>query len=104
MAWNRLETENVLLGQRLVFRAPAEAEVAEAPRKQPKAGAKALAAAARAASDKQMAAPQVHRVQPGDTLFNISRRFKVSVQRLREANHLTSDDVKLGQKLVVPQS
>jgi membrane-bound lytic murein transglycosylase D len=50
------------------------------------------------------AAPQVHRVQQGDTLFNISRRFNVSVQVLRELNHLKTDEVKLGQKLLVPQS
>ncbi|WP_052732852.1 LysM peptidoglycan-binding domain-containing protein [Hymenobacter terrenus] len=104
MAWNNLESENVVPGQRLVFRAPADADTAPEPRKQRKASAKAVAVASpRATANKQVGAPQVHRVQPGDTLFNISRRFKVSVQRLREVNHLTSDEVKLGQKLVVPQ-
>jgi membrane-bound lytic murein transglycosylase D len=51
-----------------------------------------------------MESSKVHLVQPGDTLFNISRRFGVSVQDLRRVNHLTSDEVKLGQKLLVPQS
>ncbi|GAB3586697.1 LysM peptidoglycan-binding domain-containing protein [Hymenobacter daeguensis] len=112
VAWNDLESETVVLGQRLVFRAPAAGEgKAEAPRrqapvavaKQP-AAAPAAAATARPVPGKRELSSQVHLVQPGDTLFNISRRFGVSVQKLREVNHLTSDEVKLGQKLLVPQS
>ena len=48
------------------------------------------------------ALPNTHLVQPGDTLYSLSRRFGVSVAVLRKMNHLTSDDVKLGQKLLVP--
>jgi membrane-bound lytic murein transglycosylase D len=109
VAWNNLESETVMMGQRLVFRAPAVGEgKAEAPRRQTavatKAAVTAVAATSRPAVDKRGLSSQVHLVQPGDTLFNISRRFGVSVQKLREANHLTSDEVKLGQKLLVPQS
>ncbi|MBF9143160.1 LysM peptidoglycan-binding domain-containing protein [Hymenobacter properus] len=109
VAWNKLPSENVVLGQRLALSAPAETEaVAEASRKSGKAAAKELAAAPKtklkATPGKQDLASKVHLVQPGDTLFNISRRFGVSVQQLREVNHLTSDEVKLGQKLLVPQS
>ena len=103
MAWNGLESETVVPSQRLVFRAAADAEVAEAPRKSAKAVAKAAVGLA-PALDQHALPPRVHLVQPGDTLFNISRRFGVSVQQLREVNHLTSDEVKLGQKLLVPQS
>jgi len=80
-AWNQLPSERVLAGQRLRFSAPPEVVAARA---QPA----------------QLLAP-THIVQPGDTLFNLARRFKVSVQELRRLNHLTSDDVKLGQKLRV---
>ncbi|MBO2013041.1 lytic transglycosylase domain-containing protein [Hymenobacter negativus] len=111
VTWNDLESETVVLGQRLVFRAPASGEgKAEMPRRQApvvaaaKSAAPALAATSRPAADKRALPSQVHLVQPGDTLFNISRRFGVSVQKLREVNHLTSDEVKLGQKLLVPQS
>ena len=104
MAWNKLESETVVPGQRLVFRAPSENVAAgSVARKQPQGSPKAVAALPRPAPDKRELSPQVHLVQPGDTLFNISRRFGVSVQKLREVNHLTSDDVKLGQKLLVPQ-
>ena len=108
VAWNNLASEKVEAGQRLVFSKSAGAETApEAVHKQgrqPKATAKVAAATPRLALDKRLGPAQVHLVQPGDTLFNISRRFKVSVQVLREYNNLTSDEVKLGQKLLVPQS
>ncbi|ALW84553.1 hypothetical protein AUC43_05315 [Hymenobacter sedentarius] len=104
VAWNGLDSETVAAGQRLVFEAPAADAAPEAPRKQAKATAKAVAAAEPArAPGQSLGAPQIHLVQPGDTLFNISRRFGVSVKVLRELNHLTSDEVKLGQKLLVPQ-
>ena len=44
---------------------------------------------------------RVHQVQPGDTLYNISRRFGISVEELRKLNKLPSDAVQLGQRLVV---
>ncbi len=81
VAWNHLDEETVEAGRRLRFGPPAERETALASR---------LAAGRK-----------THLVQPGDTLFNISRRFGVSVAALRQLNHLASDDVKLGQRLLV---
>jgi membrane-bound lytic murein transglycosylase D len=44
----------------------------------------------------------VHHVQPGDTLWNISKRYNnVSVEKLRKANKLKGDDLKPGMKLIV---
>jgi membrane-bound lytic murein transglycosylase D len=91
--WNQLPTETVVAGQRLSFGGPAPAALAARP-------ARVHAA--------QRPAPNLstHTVEPGDTLFNISRRFNVSVQELRRLNHLPADDakLKLGQKLVLPAS
>ena len=106
MAWNGLDAETVTPGQRLVLHAPAaDASAPEGARRQSKPTASKATAAAptRAAPERKALVPQVHLVQRGDTLFNISQRFGVTVQVLREFNHLTSDDVKLGQKLLVPQ-
>ncbi|OGX84906.1 hypothetical protein BEN47_15690 [Hymenobacter lapidarius] len=106
VAWNKLPSEKVEAGQRLVFGEPTDAEAAPEAVRPPARIASKVAAASppRPALEKRLEKPQVHLVQPGDTLFNISRRFKVSVQLLREYNNLTSDEVKLGQKLLVPQS
>ena len=83
MAWNGLASENVVRGQRLVFQALADEADEPLPKtsgKQTKGAARAVVAASRHALDARSAdAKQVHLVQPGDTLFNISRRFGVSV-------------------------
>lgn len=95
-AWNQLPGESVLAGQRLRFSAPAATEATVAV-----ASPRPARPAAALQPEPQFS---THTVQAGDTLYNISRRFKVSVQELRRLNHLTSDDVKLGQKLVVQAS
>ena len=41
-------------------------------------------------------------VNPGDTLFNISQRFDVSLKELKQANSLKKDMVLIGQQLVIP--
>jgi LysM repeat protein len=41
-------------------------------------------------------------VNPGDTLFNISQRFDVSLGELKEANGLKQDMVLIGQQLMIP--
>lgn len=45
---------------------------------------------------------QRHLVKKGDTLSSISKKYKVSVGDLKQANGLTKDQVKLGQKIVIP--
>ena len=41
-------------------------------------------------------------VQQGDTLFSLSQRHKVSVAALRTANGLATNDIRIGQQLVIP--
>ena len=40
-------------------------------------------------------------VKQGDTLFNISQRFKITVDELKELNKKTDNTIKIGQKLLV---
>lgn len=99
-AWNRLESSQVVPGQKLVLHAPAlEEVVAEA---RPKAREPRATAGTKTAARPTPIPARVHLVQPGDTLYNISRRYQgVTVEQLRKLNHLTSDEVKPGQKLIV---
>ena len=96
--WNKLTSENVLAGQQLRLTAPADAPLllAAAPvaagRHTKHNEATTLAVSSKLAT---------HIVQPGDTLFSIAQRFGLSLQELKRLNHLASDHVKLGQKLVV---
>ncbi|MBI5567391.1 MAG: LCP family protein [Chloroflexi bacterium] len=45
---------------------------------------------------------QTYTVQMGDTLFSLSNRFGVSLDDLKAANGLLSDDIQAGQQLIIP--
>ncbi|MFN2284287.1 MAG: LysM peptidoglycan-binding domain-containing protein [Anaerolineae bacterium] len=45
---------------------------------------------------------RTHTVQSGDTLYNISRRYGVTVDQLKQRNNLTSDMIRVGQQLIIP--
>jgi len=44
-----------------------------------------------------------HIVQKGETLTSIAKNSGVTVAELRKANNLSSDSLKVGQKLVIPK-
>jgi LCP family protein required for cell wall assembly len=48
------------------------------------------------------AAPQVHVVQQGDTLFSLAQRYRVSVEAIQQVNGLTGDFINVGQRLIIP--
>ncbi|WP_019946307.1 lytic transglycosylase domain-containing protein [Hymenobacter aerophilus] len=108
-AWNQLGSYVLQPGQELTLKAPPAAVASEAVadliETTRETAAVAQAPARRAASPAVAPvspAPHLHLVQPGDTLYNISRRYQgLTVQRLRELNNLKSDAVQPGQKLVV---
>lgn len=47
--------------------------------------------------------PAVHVVKPGETLYRISRKYGVTVERVRKWNKLPDDIIEVGQKLIVGQ-
>lgn len=44
----------------------------------------------------------IHEVQPGDALYNISKKYGVDVQIIKNANNLRSNTIRVGQNLVIP--
>ncbi|MGQ9586046.1 MAG: LysM peptidoglycan-binding domain-containing protein [Anaerolineae bacterium] len=44
----------------------------------------------------------VHVVQPGDTLLDISYRYRADLREIRRLNHLQSDWIYVGQRLIIP--
>lgn len=42
-------------------------------------------------------------VKSGDVLINIANQFDVTVDQIRDANNLTSDIIRVGDKLLIPQ-
>lgn len=46
---------------------------------------------------------RMHTVGSGDTLWNISRRYGVGVDALREANGVEGNEIHIGQVLIIPE-
>ena len=44
---------------------------------------------------------KVHTVIPKEGLYSIAKNYKVTVQQLKEWNSLDSDDLKIGQEIIV---
>lgn len=43
----------------------------------------------------------IHVVKPGETLFRISRKYGIEVEKLKKMNKLPDDIIEVGQKLIV---
>ena len=58
-----------------------------------------------AAVSKEATKERYHKVQAGDTLYNISRRYGVTVNALRRLNNLGPEEktLQIGQKLLISQ-
>jgi nucleoid-associated protein YgaU len=50
-----------------------------------------------------MRSPVVHVVKPGETLYRISRRYGVTVDKVKKWNKLPDDIIEVGQRLIVGQ-
>jgi len=44
---------------------------------------------------------RIHLVQPKEGLYSISKKYNVSIQQLKDWNQLSSDQLKVGQKLII---
>jgi membrane-bound lytic murein transglycosylase D len=43
-----------------------------------------------------------HKVKSGENLYKISKKYGITVQELKNANGIKSDDIKIGQSLTIP--
>ena len=77
------------IGQKLQIPAPASPGATAAP-------------SAAATMDAGTGGEQTYSVKSGDTLTKIASQFGVTVKSLRSENNLTTDKIKVGQKLKIP--
>ena len=100
-ALNGLKNNNIRVGQVLKIKPQATAAPAPAkPETKPAVQVKAASPEKPAASKSTPTAE--YKVQPDDTLWKISRRFKVKPQEIRDANNMSGDSIRPGQTLKIP--
>jgi peptidoglycan endopeptidase LytE len=44
-----------------------------------------------------------HIIKPGESLYSIAKKYHLSTEQLREANELSSDKIRAGETLVIPE-
>ena len=88
--WNNLQDNNLSVGQQLTIK---------------KSGPLAVRAPQPIQHDRPepVSRKGAHTVQPGQTLFSLSREYNVSVEQLKDWNGLDSNELKVGQTLYVAQ-
>jgi membrane-bound lytic murein transglycosylase D len=105
--WNNLSSAALMPGQKLVIYAAIGQESQTAQETAETAPeAKTTLAAQHNRSNKpsqvEEEVKRIHAVQPGDTLYNISKRYNnIPVERIKKLNKLKTDEIKPGQKLVI---
>jgi LysM repeat protein len=93
LSYNQLTNRTVVSpGSKLYLKPTAETQQAET-----------VKAAAANGTGESMVNPTVktHSVQPKEGLYGIAKKYRVTVQQLREWNNLTTDNLKIGQQLIV---
>lgn len=88
-SWNRLSSNTIRVGQKLVIYKKGSYPATQAP------------TLANSKSSSKPSSPKVYYVQPGDTLWSISRKSNVSIEQLKQKNNLKGSEIKVGMKLII---
>lgn len=86
--WNNLRSNTIRVGQRLnIWLKPGKATTV---------------AQSKPVAVQQIPGSKTYTVQPGDTLWNISRKFEgLTIEKLKSLNNLNDNKIRPGQKLIV---
>ncbi|MEZ0483307.1 lytic transglycosylase domain-containing protein [Fibrella aquatica] len=101
--WNKLRFKTVKTGQKLtILRESGETHTERMARQETIPSASKERREVASKSRHERVKPKYHLVQPGDTLWNIARRYgNISIEQLKKMNRIKGDSVRPGQKLVV---
>lgn len=92
LSYNQLtQTADVQPGTKLYLKPTAETQQAGAIKE----------AAENTTTNATITTAKTYAVQPKEGLYSIAKKYKVSVQQLREWNNLATDDLQIGQQLIV---
>jgi membrane-bound lytic murein transglycosylase D len=92
-SWNHLRKSTVMKGQKLVI----YRKVVE-PAKNTRVAANVAPAPQNKTTKIKM---RYHTVQNGDTLWNISQQYGLTVDRIKKANRIKGNDIKPGMRLII---
>ena len=101
VSWNDFAGENapIFPGQRIIIKDPATAEESPLEPTEDETSQDALPS-----DEETVIIEKVYVVQPKDTLFGIARANNMSVSELKRINSLSSDAIRVGQKLILAGS
>lgn len=94
--WNNLSSNTIRIGQNLnIWVLPSVRDTQTLASAQP-------APSSAAPTPQQIPANKTYVVQPGDTLWDISRKFEgLSIDKLKQLNNLKDSKIQAGQKLII---
>ncbi len=90
--WNDLKNNNIRVGQRLVIYRGGHAPASSQP---------ASSASSTSSQQTSSSGATTHTVKSGDTLSGIATKYGTTVANIKKLNELTSNNIKIGQKLKV---
>ena len=94
--WNKLTTDAISLGDRLLVAAPASSSVSANI-----SNANTAAAVEPGNNSLDYAGRVTHTVQSKETLYSIARLFDTTEEKIKEWNNLSTNNLAIGQKLIV---
>ncbi len=92
--WNNVTGNNLEIGQELIYYVQEEAEAQSDSVAVPEDNSTLINA-------QETASNTYYLVKSGDTLYKIARDNDMTIQELKELNNLTSDNLRIGQRLAV---
>lgn len=90
--WNNLSSSRIYAGQHLTIWTDLRA---------PRTASTTTASVKKTTPANTSGSGRVHTVRSGDTLWEIARKYGVSVSKIRDLNNLSSDKLSIGQRLKV---
>ncbi len=98
--WNNVSSNNLSIGQKLVYYIIEEPSTPN-PSTEPSTATEALMDTTSLIHAKPDATNSYYLVKSGDTLYKIARENNMSLSELRAINNLTSDNLRIGQRLAI---
>ncbi|WP_018341418.1 lytic transglycosylase domain-containing protein [Cytophaga aurantiaca] len=94
--WNKLSSNTIRVGQRLVIYKKGSSAVASS------SSSISKSKTSSSSGSTSKATPNVYYVRSGDSLWTISQKFPgLTVDKIKKLNGLTSNSIKVGQKLIL---